>query len=69
MIQFPPLPPLLRDAALLPLRFLPSGLQSGVLAVAVNRKIPTILRYIFRTAYFFPVLTSLASVSIVWVYL
>lgn len=37
MIQFPPLPPLLRDAALLPLRFLPSGLQSGVLAVAVNR--------------------------------
>jgi multiple sugar transport system permease protein len=40
-----------------------------LLAVATNRKIPTILRYIFRTAYFFPVLMSLASVSIIWGYL
>lgn len=40
-----------------------------LLAVAVNRKIPTVLRYIFRTGFFFPVLTSLASVSIIWTYL
>ena len=40
-----------------------------LLAVAVNRKIPAVLRYIYRTAYFFPVLTSLASVSIIWTYL
>ena len=37
MIQLPPLPPLLRDAALLPLRILPRTLQSRILAVAVNR--------------------------------
>lgn len=40
-----------------------------LLAVATNRKLPGVLRYIFRTAYFFPVLTSLAAVSIVWAYL
>ncbi len=40
-----------------------------LLAVATNRKIPGVLRYIFRTTYFFPVLTSLAAVSIVWGYL
>ncbi len=37
MIQLPPLPPLLRDAALLPLRFMPRALQSRVLAIAINR--------------------------------
>ncbi len=40
-----------------------------LLAVATNRQIPGLLRYFFRTTYFFPVLTSLASVSIVWGYL
>lgn len=40
-----------------------------MLAVATNRVLPGLLRYTFRTAYFFPVLTSLASVSIVWAYL
>ena len=40
-----------------------------LLAVATNRLLPGVLRYIFRTTYFFPVLTSLASVSIVWGYL
>lgn len=40
-----------------------------ILAVATNRKISAALRYFLRTAYFFPVLTSLASVSIVWGYL
>ncbi len=40
-----------------------------LLAVAANRHVPAALRYIFRTSYFFPVLTSLASVSIIWTYL
>lgn len=40
-----------------------------LLAVATNRMLPGVLRYVFRTTYFFPVLTSLASVSIVWGYL
>lgn len=40
-----------------------------LLAVATNRAIPSVLRYTLRTAYFFPVLTSLAAVSIVWSYL
>ena len=40
-----------------------------LLAVATHRQIPGVLRYVFRTAYFFPVLTSLAAVSIVWGYL
>ncbi|MDQ3412800.1 MAG: sugar ABC transporter permease [Chloroflexota bacterium] len=40
-----------------------------LLAVATNRALPGLLRYLFRTTYFFPVLTSLASVSIVWGYL
>jgi multiple sugar transport system permease protein len=40
-----------------------------LLAVATHRQIPGVLRYLFRTTYFFPVLTSLAAVSIVWGYL
>ncbi len=39
------------------------------LALAVNRKMPALLRYLFRTAYFFPVLTSLASIAIIWSFL
>ncbi len=40
-----------------------------ILAVATHRPMHAIARYLIRTAYFFPVLTSLASVSIVWLYL
>ncbi|MGQ9632439.1 MAG: carbohydrate ABC transporter permease [bacterium] len=40
-----------------------------LLALAINRKINAVLRYFFRTTYFFPVITSLASVSIVWQFL
>ena len=40
-----------------------------LLAVATNRSLPSVLRYFLRTAYFFPVLTSLAAVSIIWAYL
>ncbi len=39
------------------------------LAVAAHRPMLAVWRYLIRTAYFFPVLTSLASVSIVWQYL
>ncbi len=39
------------------------------LAVAVNRPMHAVLRYLLRTAYFFPVLTSTASVAIVWSFL
>ena len=39
------------------------------LAVAAHRPMLAGWRYLIRTAYFFPVLTSLASVSIVWQYL
>jgi multiple sugar transport system permease protein len=39
------------------------------LAVAAHRPMLSVWRYLIRTAYFFPVLTSLASVSIVWQYL
>ncbi len=40
-----------------------------LLAVAANRPMQALWRYVIRTSYFFPVLTSLASVSIVWQYL
>lgn len=39
------------------------------LAVAANRAMGAVWRYLIRTSYFFPVLTSLASVSLVWQYL
>jgi multiple sugar transport system permease protein len=39
------------------------------LAVAANRAMHAVWRYLIRTSYFFPVLTSLASVAIVWQYL
>ena len=39
------------------------------LAVAINRPMKAALRYLLRTAYFFPVLTSTASVAIIWTFL
>jgi multiple sugar transport system permease protein len=39
------------------------------LAVAMNRPMHAALRYLLRTAYFFPVLTSTASVAIIWTFL
>ncbi len=39
------------------------------LAVAADRPMRALWRYLIRTSYFFPVLTSLASVSLVWQYL
>lgn len=40
-----------------------------LLAVAINRAMHSVFRYIFRTAYFFPVMTSTASVAIIWSFL
>lgn len=39
------------------------------LAMAVQQRMPTWLRYYFRTAFFLPVLTSAASISIVLAYM
>lgn len=39
------------------------------LAIAVQQKMPTWLRYFFRSAFFLPVLTSAASISIVLAYM
>lgn len=40
-----------------------------LLAVLINRHMPSFLKYIFRTAYFFPVLVALSYCSIIWQYL
>lgn len=40
-----------------------------LLAVLINRHMPAFLKYVFRTAYFFPVLVALAYCSIIWQYL
>lgn len=40
-----------------------------LLAMGVNRSMPGILRYLLRTAIFFPVLTTTASLALVWSFL
>jgi multiple sugar transport system permease protein len=40
-----------------------------LLAMGVNRAMPNVLRYILRTALFFPVLTTTASLAVVWRFL
>jgi multiple sugar transport system permease protein len=37
-----------------------------MLAMAINRRMHAVLRYTFRTALFFPVLTTTASLAVVW---
>lgn len=39
------------------------------IALALNRRLPSVLRYFFRTTYFFPVIISFVAVSILWRYL
>jgi multiple sugar transport system permease protein len=39
------------------------------LAVLINRRMPAILRYLFRTAYFFPTLVALVYCAIIWQFL
>jgi ABC-type sugar transport system permease subunit len=40
-----------------------------LLALVVQRSIPAVLKYAFRTAIFFPVIMSWASVSLIWLYI
>jgi multiple sugar transport system permease protein len=40
-----------------------------LLAAGINRAMHAVFRYIFRTAYFFPVMTSTASVALIWSFL
>jgi multiple sugar transport system permease protein len=40
-----------------------------MLAMSVNRAMHSTLKYLFRTAIFFPVLTTTASLALVWSYL
>ncbi len=40
-----------------------------LLAIGIQRKMPTWLRYFYRTAYFLPIITSAASIAIVFTYL
>jgi multiple sugar transport system permease protein len=40
-----------------------------LLAVGINRAMPGVIRYLLRTALFFPVLTTSASLAVVWNYL
>ena len=40
-----------------------------MLALAVQRGMPAMLRYFLRTAYFFPLLVSWAAVSLIWAYI
>ena len=40
-----------------------------MLAMGVNRAMPGVMRYLLRTAIFFPVLTTTASLALVWQFL
>ena len=40
-----------------------------LLAMGVNRAMPQVIKYLLRTALFFPVLTTSASLAVVWKYL
>jgi len=40
-----------------------------MLALAVQRGMPAMLRYFLRTGYFFPLLVSWAAVSLIWAYI
>jgi multiple sugar transport system permease protein len=40
-----------------------------VFALMVQRAIPGVLKYLFRTAIFFPVIVSWASVSLIWLFI
>lgn len=40
-----------------------------LLAVLINRQMPGVLKYLFRTVYFFPVLVALVYSAIIWQFL
>ena len=46
-----------------------NNLLGFLLAVGVNRAMPSVLRYVLRTAFFLPVLTTTATLAAVWQFL
>ncbi len=46
-----------------------NNLLGILLAMGVNRAMPGVIKYLLRTALFFPVLTTSASLAVVWQYL
>ncbi len=46
-----------------------NNLLGLLLAMGVNRSMPGVLKYILRTALFFPVLTTAASLAVIWRFL
>ncbi|HXF60702.1 MAG TPA: sugar ABC transporter permease [Caldilineaceae bacterium] len=46
-----------------------NNLLGLLLAMGVNRAMPGVMRYLLRTALFFPVLTTTASLALVWNFL
>jgi multiple sugar transport system permease protein len=46
-----------------------NNLLGLLLAMGVNRAMPAMLKYLLRTAIFFPVLTTTASLALVWKFL
>jgi len=46
-----------------------NNLLGLMLAIGVNRAMPGVLRYFLRTSIFFPVLTTTASLAVVWRFL
>jgi multiple sugar transport system permease protein len=43
-----------------------NNIMGLLLAMGVNRKMPKVLKYVFRTTLFFPVITTTASLAMVW---
>ncbi len=46
-----------------------NNLLGLLLAVGLNRAMPPVIRYVLRTSIFFPVLTTTASLAVVWRFL
>jgi multiple sugar transport system permease protein len=66
--------PRLANSYLVTLRFVVmacffNNLLGILLAMGVNRAMPGVIKYLLRTALFFPVLTTSASLAVVWQYL
>jgi multiple sugar transport system permease protein len=64
----------LANSALVTLRFtvfacIVNNILGILLAMGVNRAMPGVIKYLLRTALFFPVLTTSASLAVVWSYL
>ncbi len=63
-------PVIYRNTAILMLIGVPLNLVVALaIALGLNRALPRMLKYLFRTAYFFPTLTSSAVMAIIWSFL